>query len=358
MSSTTEEDIGWDDEFTTALMQRGLDEKTAEACVAEAVAHCEESGESLRQAFGDPEEYADSVATSRIPVSKRARTDYDNVTMDEYWGAPLTMPAYYLFLGGILAWIGAGLWIRVTVAGLVGSVLLGVICAVLGGAHSLRAAGHRRAALVTLCVALALSGPTALAFFELPHNGLGRIPTPTLIAVALLLNWVGERLERPHTAERRAIEALRRRATRRGSAASGAPDARETRRWLAHLHGLLRGRHHVRRGEARRLVADARQHLEASGTRPQDEFGDVERYALSLVEEGGAKRPSRQELSLYRRWGLFGIAVLQLAQTPWVDIGWSKWGFLAVAVLTGFGLVRHYRNKSRTRTAGSSPDGQ
>ncbi|WP_314177862.1 hypothetical protein [Streptomyces winkii] len=352
----------WEDEFTFALTRRGLDRETATACAKEALAHCEESGESLREAFGDPEEYADTVAVSRIPVATRARTDYDDVTMDEYWGAPLTLPAVFLFLGGTMAWIGMGLWIEVTVAGLAGTVLIGVAFAVAGGAHSLRAAGFRRASLVTGCAALVLCVPAAVALLELPRSGLGRIPSPALIAAALLLNWFGERLERPDGAERRALGRLLRRTrhTRRsggsGDDSAGPGDDREVRRWLSRLYGLLRGRHRVRRDEARRLVSDARQHLEASGARPQEEFGDAERYALSLVEEGGAKRLTRKELATRREWIILGGAVLWLADADWPDLRWHQWGVLVLAVVEGAALARHYLAKSRARTA-TSPRG-
>lgn len=366
MTNATDEDLGWDDEFTIALTRRGLDPKTAEACAEEALAHCAESGESLREAFGDPEDYAETVAVSRIPAAKRARTDLDDVTMDEYWGAPLTLPAYKLVLAGIIVWIGKGLWIEVTVAGLAGSLVIVLALVLAGAAYALRAAGHRRASIATGCVAVALSVPAALAFFELPGTGMGRIPTPSLIVAGLLLNWLGERLERPDAAVRRALRQLPLRARDSASPEPASPEpvtpearaalqARETHRWLSRLHGLLRGRHYVRRGEARRLVADARQHLETTGARPQDEFGDVERYALSLVEEGGAKRLTRKELGTYRNWAILGICALQLSDAPWSGTGWSDWGFLGIAVVTGIGLARHYRTKWQAGTASSPP---
>lgn len=352
MKNAMEADADWEDEFLLELIDHGLDWDTAEACAAEAMAHCAEAGERPDQAFGDPKQYGERIAAGRIPASQRARTDYSGkLTMDEHWGAPLMLPGYYLLIGGIVMWIESGLWLDVSVAGLVFTTLLGFMFAVIGGAQALRSAGRLRASAVAWCVALSMSVPAAFAAFGLPHAVLTRIPSPALLPAGALIVWLGTLMQRPGAAGRRVSASLLR--FFRRSRATSNTEA-DTERWLRRLGGLLRGRHEIARGEAARLVAEARSHLEATGTPPEEEFGDVEQYALSLVE-GGVRRPARNALDRHRRLAFFCLCVLWLLDADWPDLHWNEWGFLGLAAVSGVAAARQYLGKWREHRAGS-PD--
>ena len=290
MKNAMEADADWEDEFLLELIDHGLDWDTAEACAAEAMAHCAEVGERPDQAFGDAKQYGERIAAGRIPASQRARTDYSGkLTMDEHWGAPLMLPGYYLLIGGIVMWIESGLWLDVSVAGLVFTTLLGFMFAVIGGAQALRSAGRCGRSPSPGCVALSMSVPAAFAAFGLPHAVLTRIPSPALLPAGALIIWLGTLMQRPGIGGTQGLRipppVLPAQSCdvehRGGHRALAAPPRRSAPR-------TARGP--SRRG--RRLVAEARSHLEATGTPPEEEFGDVEQYALSLVE-GGVRRPAR-----------------------------------------------------------------
>ncbi len=359
MKNAMEADADWEDDFLLELVDHGLGWEAAEACVDEALAHCAEAGERPDDAFGDAKKYAERIARGRIPASQRARTDYDGkTTMDDYWGAPLLLPGYCLLLGGIVMWIESGLWLDVSIAGLVFTVLFGTLFAVIGAANALRSAGRLRAAVVAWCVALSMTVPAALAAFELPHATLARIPTPSLFPAGALLIWLGTLMQRPGAVGRKASTFLLRRARMLRPAATAEV---RNERWLHRLEGLLRGRHEVRRADARRFVDEARAHLEASGAPPEEEFGDVEQYALSLAE-GGVRRSSRTALDEHRRLAFFCLCVLQLVTADWPDLHWGEWCFLGLALVSGVSAARQYlakwrTHRARTRAEGPGEDG-
>jgi hypothetical protein len=356
MNDAVEADADWEDDFLLGLVQHGVEWETAEACVREALAHCAQVGERPEQAFGDADQYAERIAAVRVPASKRARTGYaDNMTMDEYWGAPLVLPGYVFVIFGLVAWIEAGLWIDLSVAGLVFGILLAVAFAIGGAAHALRAAGHLRAALIACCVAFGMSAPIALAAFELPHTVIARIPPAAMMPAGALLIFLGTRMQRPGSAGRRASAFLLRLARRRDAAVNSAA---ATDRWLRRLEGLLRGRHEVRRAQARHQVAEVRAHLAATGTGAEEEFGDVEQYARSLVEHGGVERPSNQLLDKHRPLAFFGLCLFWLITIDWHDLRWYSWGMIGMTLVSGVVVVRHYLGKWRKGSLSSpgAPD--
>ncbi|HEV7629075.1 MAG TPA: hypothetical protein VGO89_21505 [Streptomyces sp.] len=377
MTDSVEHDV-WEARFESLLVQRGLDRETAESCAKEAVSHCHETQESPEQAFGDVEEYADRTAVARIPVSRRMKTgSFTDYTVREFWHDILEFPGNYLAIAGIVLWIKEGLWTDVTVRALTAVTLLGVVLAIAAGAQTLwTTAGRPRTAVVALAAALGTAALVPLSMQHLPRTELARIPPVALIAVGLVLIFLAERVPRPGAGAQKGIVGVLR-GPKGGSAAAAVsksdradrdegsgrrdrsgrrdPEA-ETRRWLRRLDGLLQGRHLVARSDRRRLVAEARAHLAETGARPQEEFGDVERYALTLVEEGAARRPTRRAV----RWTLaaayFAFSVVILLDTDWENPGWFDWLRVAVTAGVGWWLVKHYRDKWPVRTAGSAKD--
>ncbi|OEV13885.1 hypothetical protein AN219_28695 [Streptomyces nanshensis] len=175
----------------------------------------------------------------------------------------------------------------------------------------------------------------------MPHTVLWRIPPAALIPAGLLLLWLAGHVRLPGRARR---------------AAAGDASDQDAEAWLRRLEGLLRGRHKVSRADARRLAAEAREHLAAGGARPEEEFGDVEEYALRLVEEGAARRRTRESLNWTRTAALFVLLVISLVDRDWNDFGWWQWCTLAAALITGTWLARHYRDRWPSRKAVAARD--
>ncbi|GGO57939.1 hypothetical protein GCM10012287_54940 [Streptomyces daqingensis] len=94
---------------------------------------------------------------------------------------------------------------------------------------------------------------------------------------------------------------------------------------------------------------------DATGTRPQEEFGDVERYALSLVEEGGARRPTRKAVRWMQIAACFVLFALGVLNTDWDDPSLFEYLHLGTMALIGWWLVKNHRDKSQTNRPRSAP---
>ncbi|MBD3924597.1 hypothetical protein IEZ26_08200 [Nocardioides cavernae] len=67
-TNTPHVEDGWTQAFLLELRLRGVDGRRIGSALAEVEAHCAESGESARSAFGDPEAYAADLAPAPAPA--------------------------------------------------------------------------------------------------------------------------------------------------------------------------------------------------------------------------------------------------------------------------------------------------
>ncbi|MET7637224.1 hypothetical protein [Streptomyces sp. NPDC005438] len=263
----------WDARLRLELAARSVDRATADTVLEEVTQHCAESGETPEEAFGTPEEYADLVATERIPTEVRAGRDRDGSTRADDVFAAFTVTGVMAVLAGGYLWLDGGLTRTVTTAGLVGTLCLAV--ALVTGSLAYTVSRHRdRAALWWGLGALVATVLAATAFTTLPTGGWGRFPAPVLCLVGVLTIWLTARYEP-------------------GSRPGGEPATEEPatdEAWLERLSTLLRRRHALPSSRAAALVQDAARHLEASGTPAREEFGPVESYALRLADQERAPR--------------------------------------------------------------------
>ncbi|MEU6080857.1 hypothetical protein [Streptomyces sp. NPDC047108] len=359
----------WADALLLHLVRRDMSGDAARKVVAEALARCAETGETPEQAFGEPRQYAEQIPG--IGTDRRARADYlDRVSVDEYWGAPVTVPGYFMVLGGIVLWVSEGMWLTVTPAGLTGGALLCLAFVLAGCFFLLWADARPRVAAGAFLVAVGLGALVPLTGDHLSHTELGRVPSGLLIPLGLLLGWLGSRIKRPAWAAggepSRSSGPGRIRLVgdeppvgagddRDGDdrAGAGTGTGKEggfaldggARRWLRRLEALLRIRHRVPRAGARQLVAEARAHLVATGTRPHDAFGDVEQYALRLVDDGRVARPSRKALEWNRQGFILAVLVFSLVLWRWEDGGFTRWPTVVLAVGWAAWLILHRRDK-------------
>lgn len=303
----------WQTSVRLELVVRGIDKELRDAKMDEVTQHCAESGEEPEEAFGSPEEFAETVVAERGP----ATPDNDYVS-SALLSAGLTGT---VFAG--LYWIDTGLMMPVNWAGLCGTVL--VTCALAGiqVIRFLRRGGKPRAALwgiggVALGVVLA-----AVAFQGLPRHELFPVPAPALMLVGIvLIVWGLKRADGPRP--------------RHSGQDAGQDSRQESDQWLRDLAGLLEGRHDLVPERARELTAEAAAHLADTGRAPQEEFGPVEDYALRLTEHQSRRTPWWLRESTYwwvtltipvswlatnidegRAWWLYALALLALCGSLW-----------------------------------------
>lgn len=329
-------DAQWGDRLTLFLTYRGVGPETARGHAQEALAHCAESGERPEDAFGDAKEYAERLAAAHLPASRRARTDHPgHLAPEDYREAPWLVPGGFLLVCGGVLWFSDGLWATLTAAGTTQVALMIAAFVLAAWAQVFRAEGRTRAASGMLAAALGTAVLVGMAMEFLPHTGLTRIPAPVLVPAGAALLWLGGRVgtRRAATADARPGEGLE----------------HDAEAWLRRLEGLLRGRHRVSRADARRLTAEARGHLAGTGTLPEEEFGGVEEYALRLVEEGAARRRSREALSWNSTALLFVLVVISLVDRDSAHFGWWQWCLTAAAVVMACWLALRFRARWPSR---------
>ncbi|WP_070017941.1 hypothetical protein [Streptomyces nanshensis] len=348
-ADTDAHDTQWGDRLTLFLTYRGVDAATARNCAREALAHCAESGERPEETFGDAKEYAEQLAAAHLPAAARARADHPgHLAPEDYREAPWLVPGGLLLVCGGVLWFQDGLWTTPTAAGTAQVALLVVTFVLAAWAQAFRAEGRTRAAGGALVAALAGAVLVAVAMEVLPHDGLMRIPAPLLLPAGAGLLWLGGRVGTHRAASAAATTAA---STPPGTAGVRADEGREhdAEAWLRRLEGLLRGRHKVSRADARRLTAEAREHLAGTGTLPEEEFGGAEEYALRLVEEGAARRRSRESLSWNGTALLFVLVVISLVDRDGADFGWWQWCLTAAAVAMACWLILRFRARWPSR---------
>ncbi|MEO6880832.1 MAG: hypothetical protein ABI181_07785 [Mycobacteriaceae bacterium] len=106
--------------------------------------------------------------------------------------------------------------------------------------------------------------------------------------------------------------------------------------WFARLSGLLRGRHHLSARTTRSVVAEARQHVAASGAgHPTEEFGTPETYAriIAAQTEESAVRGARTRWYAHLAL-LVVLGFLVVTEVVDNDMGWPAWsGVVAMATV-------------------------
>ncbi|MGP3944381.1 hypothetical protein [Streptomyces sp. 6N106] len=267
----TDETTQWNARTRLALAARSVDTTTADTVLDEVAQHCADSGETPYEAFGTPDEYADTVISERIPPEARAGLHADGLTRADHLSSALAQTGVVTLIAGVFLWGGSGTMLSVTPAGLTGSALTAV--ALISACLALTFSGSRlRAAAAWGLTALVAVMLAAVAFTTLPITRLGRLPTPALCMLGVVLLWSATRSGPVSHHEGVTM-------TRQTDAHSRDED------WLRELHQLLRQRHAISHDRAAELTRDAAHHLIATGGAPQDEFGPVELYALKLAEQ-------------------------------------------------------------------------
>ncbi|WP_371528053.1 hypothetical protein OG302_20175 [Streptomyces sp. NBC_01283] len=340
------DDARWAAEFELALaVEHSPPEGLAEEALEEARMTAVEAGAPVREVLGDPTAYAETVAAERIDETRRSSVDVEGFAPGDRFTSSLLLAGGQVALFGVVLWAANGLWMRVGWAtGGAGLLLAVLIVLVTGVVPELRAAGRLRAGRVAMACAVVLVVVCAALFTAVPRGPQVSVPAPSLFAVGALLGAVGWRIT-PESVGRwfrgRTVPAEDIRSGREGDAGS------DDEAWLTRLFALLRGRHGVPAADARRSVAEARDHLAASGGSAAGEFGDVEVYALRLSEgPGKSRRAARAEVVptvLFTGgllwWGIdlvsdpepaslwfwAKVAVLVAGAWAWTTTTWSLW---------------------------------
>ncbi|RDG36819.1 hypothetical protein [Streptomyces corynorhini] len=336
----TDVDTRWSARLRLALADRSVGHRTADVVLDEVAQHCAATGETPEEAFGPAEEYAAVVVQERIPPEDRAGS---TGTHAEHVGAALMAIGCVLLLAGPVLWIVEGAMLPVTLAGLVGVVL--VVLAATGGNVTFTLSGSRVRAAVGWGVATAvLVVLAAVAFTTLPATDLGRIPALTLSVLGIPLFYWGLK----HGSDSAADTAKAARAGTGTDAGTGTG----TEGWLRELTRQLKEEHGIRAARAAELTAEAAEHLRATGARPEEEFGPVGPYAVRLADE---------DATPHERWWLRdGVRSSALTLAVTVGLTWSAFsaglpvwqlavGCAAIAVEVAIlvsSLVSHWRSAS------------
>lgn len=339
----------WKDELEWVLAHdSSMTPTVIDEVLAEVAAHCAESGEHPRDAFGSPEEFAARTARERIPLAEQARRDWAKLSTVDYLLGGLSKIATLLVVAALMALVQEGLWINLTLPGVSGSLLLAVTLQLVWVAFALRTAARLRAAAAVGGGVAVLVLVTAVAFTALPHHGLGRMPTPMLGVAGVLLGLVAWRLESADERRRAGAAAGGRSADATADPSRAGSEPSDTEGWLRLLGDLLVGRHGVPRRRARELVTEARDHLAATGRSPAEEFGPLQVYALRLAENAGPRAWWTRDGWQLPRFCL-AVLVFWLQELADAEFGWGFWMMtvaLAGGVLSlGARLVRWARKR-------------
>src|SRR6478735_1741312 len=112
----------WTQAFLLELRLRGVDGRRIGSALAEVEAHCAESGESARSAFGDPEAYAADLAPAPAPASPDLARDVARSVLG-LAGMLLTLAAIGAWSSGTEVELTAG-FLAVSALVVLGTVLV------------------------------------------------------------------------------------------------------------------------------------------------------------------------------------------------------------------------------------------
>lgn len=177
-------ETAWAEEFVLALRLRGVSGSTIGAVLAEIESHCAESGETAREAFGDPEDYA---AALDLPPSP----EQEGPALREVTSAGVAILGIALTVASVAAW-QTGTHLRPTVGQALSAtvILIAFGWLALWPTAALRLIIRRPVvaslgcgALVTTAVLLAASSDAVIV----------RIPWPPSLVVGVVL-VIGETL--------------------------------------------------------------------------------------------------------------------------------------------------------------------
>lgn len=315
----------WSDLARLELALRGVDKALADEVLAEVEEHCADSGETPEEAFGTPVDFAASITAERVPLADRAKRDRSGTTVFEAWSAVIGRVGLTTMMVGVVAWFKQGLTIPLTPAGLTGvTIVYAAMLSLLYAANIARLIGKPRTVVPAWIATAVLVVLAACAFVLLPREAVASMPAPMFLVAGGLLVWWAYARES---------------ATDLTKATEGAEE------WLDELRGLLEGRHDVAADRADDLVKEAAQHLATSGRTPQEEFGPVDEYAVTLAQHQPAA-PAWWQLEITRHWLFFGLAVSYFASAVFGDK--PTWYFILALValaLSGTLLIGALRRR-------------
>ncbi|GAA0561619.1 hypothetical protein GCM10010172_51030 [Paractinoplanes ferrugineus] len=333
----TEPFEAWELKARIALGDQGMGYHAANPIIADVRAHCEYTGESPYEAFGDPREFAATTAADQPPellekVGRDGLTAIDQLT-GELFVLSLAAVVLPLFFA-----VKEKTWsFPATAAALTGTALLVLaLFAVGSGPRALRAAGRPGLTKFSYLAAGLLGAGAVAAFAGLPHEHLFPVPALAIVALALV-----------------GLYLLTRGPKKPAESAPHVPPTPRTARpvgaeaWLTRLTGLLIGRYDLAPERAVELAREAGTHLADSGRTPQEEFGPVEDYALEVSRhEPVRKEPFHRTRPARLLGAVLGVLICGGAFLGWLDGGpsWAAWSVALPATVGALWmLVRSIR---------------
>jgi hypothetical protein len=324
----------WEVSARLALGEHGIGYHDATVVIEEARQHWADSGEDPWRALGTPAEFAADVAESR-PAELALRDTHGKTPRDYLSDAVFGLALLGLPVAVVGALAAGSLTIPVTVAGLSGALIAcAAALAAWAGPGALRAAGRPRLAPWAFVLCAVLTGVSGFAFLELPANRIGSLPVLALVAVSVGVCWLVARPGRPS-------------APARADAEDGPADPEA---WFGRLNALLVGRFDVAPARAAELVAQARAHVAAAGSRPRDEFPSIAGYARDLaqgepVRPGPWWRGTTAGLLLASGVGLvFSVQTIEAALN-------GRWWLVVCGLLALMAVGNDLRGRLRARPA-------
>jgi hypothetical protein len=308
----------WELPARMALSDQGLGYHAANPIIADVRAHCEYTGESPYEAFGDPKQFAATTAAEQ-PPELLEKVDREGLTAIGHLSGQLFVLSLAAVAIPLFFAVTERTWtFPATTSALTGTALLILaLFAVNGVPQALRASGRPRLAKFSYLAAAVLGAGAAAAYTSLPHHHLFPVPALAVVAVALVSLYLLTRTPKkpaeltPHV-----------RPTPRTAPPTG------TDAWLTRLTGLLIGRYDLDPERAGDLAREARAHLAESGRTAPEEFGPVEDYALEVSRhEPNRKEPFHRTRPARVIGGIAGVLICGGAFLQWLDDGpwWAAW---------------------------------
>ncbi|MCO8274091.1 hypothetical protein M1L60_26165 [Actinoplanes sp. TRM 88003] len=310
----------WELPARIALGDQGIGYHTANPIIEDVRAHCERTGQSPFEAYGDPREFAVRAAAEQ-PAEVREMVDREGMTPGDYLSGQIFVVNLLVLLAvPLFAAIDRTWTFPATAAGLTGTVLLALTLFWAGAVpRAVRASGRPHLVKYAWAALPVLVLAAATAFTTLPREHLFPIPVVAVVVVAAILLGLQMREPKKPTGP-----------------ASRIPAPATADDWFERLNGLLIGRYDLAPDRAAELTRTARAQLAGSG-RTAD-LGSVEEYAHRIQEGEPARkdpfwrtRPA-QIISL-----LVGLGIAVRAFIGWQQDGvwWAAYLIALPAALGG-----------------------